>query len=110
VVRNELKAKAGDVAMLAVSTDPRGDTARNVAGFLRKRGMAGRMDYLIGSQAQLRPVWRRWHIATRRGSRGLVAHSSLVYGISPSGKLVTIYPANFKPSDIVRDVPKLAKL
>jgi protein SCO1/2 len=110
VVQNELKDKAKDVVMLAVSTDPRGDTPGNVAKFLRIHRMAGRMDYLIGSPAQLRPVWKRWSIAAKRGKNGLVAHSSLVYGISPKGKLISIYPANFAPSDIVHDVPILETL
>ena len=96
--------------MLAVSTDPRGDTPGNVATFLRRHQMTGKMDYLIGSPAELRPVWKRWRIASRRGKHGLVAHSSLVYGVSPRGKIVTIYPANFTPSDIVHDVPLLARL
>jgi protein SCO1 len=110
VVQNRLKDKAKDVVMLAVSTDPRGDTPRNVSKFLRLRRMTGRMDYLIGSSAELRPVWKRWSIAAKRGKHGLVAHSSLVYGISAKGKLISIYPSNFAPSDIVHDVPILEKL
>ena len=50
VVQNQLKDKAKDVVVLAVSTDPRGDTPRNVAKFLRIHRMTGRMDYLIGSR------------------------------------------------------------
>ena len=110
VVQNELKDKVRDVVMLAVSTDPRGDTPRTVTKFLRDHRMAGRMDYLIGSPAQLRPVWKRWSIAAKPGKKGLVAHSSLVYGISPKGKLISIYPANFAPADIVHDVPILENL
>jgi protein SCO1 len=110
VVQNQLKDKAKDVVVLAVSTDPRGDTPRNVAKFLRIHRMTGRMDYLIGSSAQLRPVWKRWSIAAKRGKQGLVAHSSLVYGVSPRGKLISIYPSNFAPADIVHDVPILEKL
>ena len=47
VVQNQLKDKAKDVVVLAVSTDPRGDTPRNVAKFLRIHRMTGRMDYLM---------------------------------------------------------------
>jgi len=38
-----------------------------------------------------------------------VAHSGLVYGIAASGKVTTLYPANFRPSQIVHDVPLLLK-
>ena len=34
--------------------------------------------------------------------------SALVYGISGSGKVTTLYPSNFKPKEIVHDVPLLA--
>jgi len=37
-----------------------------------------------------------------------VSHSALVYGISASGRLTTVYPANFEPAEIAHDVPRLA--
>lgn len=110
VVHDKLGERARGVEMLAVSTDPRGDTRRTVTAFLRSHGVAGVLDYLIGSKSDLLPVWRRWHIAVAPGKRGLVGHSGLVYGVSARGRLVTIYPANFRPADIVHDIPKLAAL
>ena len=68
------------------------------------------MQYLVGSAAQLAPVWKAWNVGSQRDSTNpeFVAHSALVYGVSGSGKLMTIYPSNFKPADIEHDVPKLA--
>jgi cytochrome oxidase Cu insertion factor (SCO1/SenC/PrrC family) len=67
------------------------------------------MQYLIGSGAQLAPVWKEWYVGSSRdiGKPDLVSHSALVYGISASGKLTTIYSANFAPSQIVHDVAPL---
>jgi protein SCO1/2 len=110
VVHEQIHNEASRVEMLAVSTDPRGDTPRIVKKFLKARGVTGQLDYLIGSQAELRPVWRRWHVGAMAGKHGLVGHSALVYGISASGKLVTIYPSNFRPTDIEHDIPRLAAL
>ena len=44
-------------------------------------------------------TWKAWNVGSNQevNSPGLVAHSALVYGISASGKLTTIYDANFKP-------------
>jgi cytochrome oxidase Cu insertion factor (SCO1/SenC/PrrC family) len=42
------------------------------------------------------------------GQPDLVAHSALVYGVSASGRLTTVYPATFAPEQIVHDVPRLA--
>jgi hypothetical protein len=37
-----------------------------------------------------------------------VEHSALIYGISASGKITTLYPSNFRPGQVVHDVPILA--
>ena len=106
-----LGQKARDVQIVAVSTDPRGDNRRTVAAFLRAHGMTGRMQYLIGSRAELGRVWKDWNIVAKpaKAGRDLVEHSALIYGIGASGKVTTLYPANFKPSQLVHDVPLLAK-
>lgn len=107
---NMLGRRDSQVQVIAVSVDPRGDTPANVARFVREHGMLGRMQYLIGSAAELAPTWAAWHVGSTRevGQPDLVAHSALVYGISASGRLTTIYPETFEPSEITHDVPKLA--
>jgi protein SCO1/2 len=110
VAMNELGGQAAKAQIIAVSVDPRGDTPGAVARFLRAHEMLGRMQYLIGSPSQLARTWRAWSVGSSRevGQPNLVAHSALVYGVSGSGKLTTIYPASFEPAQIVHDVPKLA--
>ncbi len=72
--------------------------------------MTGRMQYLIGSAGELARTWSAWGVGAEAevGQPDLVAHSALVYGVSASGALTTIYPATFEPRQIVHDVPKLA--
>jgi protein SCO1/2 len=110
VALNMLGKRASQVQVIAVSVDPRGDTAANVARFVREHEMVGRMQYLIGSAGELAPTWAAWHVGSERevGQPQLVAHSALVYGITAGGVLKTIYPATFEPSEIAHDVPKLA--
>ena len=105
----ELGAKAKDMQIVAVSTDPRGDTPKTVASFLSEHGMTGKMDYLIGSRAELGKVWKDWNIVANpaKSGRDLVEHSALIYGIAASGDVTTLYPANFEPAQIVHDVPLL---
>jgi protein SCO1/2 len=104
-----LGPKAKGLQIVAVSTDPRGDTPRTVASFLEAHGMSGRMEYLIGSRPQLERVWKDWNIVANpaKSGRDLVEHSALVYGIAADGRLTTLYPANFAPSQLVHDVPLL---
>lgn len=106
----ELGGEAKKLQIVAVSTDPRGDNRKTVATFLKEHQMTGRMEYLIGSQKQLEHVWANWNIIAKPDPTGrdLVEHSALIYGISASGKIATLYPANFAPSQIVHDVPLLA--
>ncbi len=96
--------------IIAVSADPRGDTPKAVAAFLARHEMTGRMQYLIGSASQLAPVWKAWGVGSERDKQKpeLVNHSGLVYGITASGKRLSIYAANFQPSEIAHDVPLLA--
>jgi len=110
VALNMLGRRDSEVQVIAVSVDPRGDTPANVARFVRAHEMTGRMQYLIGSAAELAPTWTAWNVGSERevGQPQLVSHSALVYGISASGTLTTIYPATFEPSEIAHDVPKLA--
>jgi len=110
VAMNLLGRRATKAQIVAVSVDPRGDTAASVERFLRQHEMLGRMQYLIGSARELARTWAAWSVGSERevGQPDLVAHSALVYGISASGRLMTIYPATFEPSEIAHDVPRLA--
>jgi protein SCO1/2 len=47
-----------DVPALAVAVEPETDTPESAKRFLRKQGMVGRMDFVLGSRAQLEPVWK----------------------------------------------------
>jgi protein SCO1 len=98
--------------IVAVSVDPKGDTPQTVKKFLAEHQMTGRMQYLISSRPQLEGVWSDWNIVSKsdptRKNPDAVEHSALVYGISGSGKITTLYSSNFKPEEIIHDVPLLA--
>jgi protein SCO1 len=104
-----LGPKAADVQLVAVSVDPRGDKPPAVAKFLAEHGLTGQMQFLIGSAHELAPVWTAWGVGSEQDASNpeFINHSALVYGITASGKIRTIYSANFKPAEIVHDVPAL---
>jgi protein SCO1 len=110
--QSKLGPKADKLQIIAVSVDPKGDTPQTVKAFLNDHQMTGRMEYLIGSRPQLEKVWSDWGIVSRaspkKNNPDLVEHSAEILGISASGKITTLYPANFKPQQIVHDVPMLA--
>jgi protein SCO1/2 len=102
-------AKASKVQIIAVSVDPRGDTPKAVAAFLARHGMTGRMQYLIGSAKELARVWKAWGVGSERDAQQpqFINHTGLVYGVTGSGKRLTLYASSFQPSEIVHDVPLL---
>ncbi|HWX75577.1 MAG TPA: SCO family protein [Solirubrobacteraceae bacterium] len=112
VALRSLGARSSRTQVIAVSVDPHGDTPASVAAFLRSHGLSARMQYLIGSAAELGRTWSAWSVGSQReaGNPSLVAHSALVYGISASGRITTIYAASFAPAQIAHDLPKLAAL
>jgi protein SCO1/2 len=110
--QQQLGNEADELQIIAVSVDPEGDTPKTVKAFLADHQMTDRMQYLIGSRSQLEQTWTDWHIITKKsnkkGDPDAVEHSALIYGITGSGQLKTVYPANFKPKQVVHDVPILA--
>jgi protein SCO1/2 len=104
------RSNASRVQVIAVSVDPRGDTRKAVEVFVQRHGVAGRMLYLVGSEGELARVWKAWGVGSERDAQQpqLVNHTGLVYGVSASGKITTLYASNFTPQEIVHDVPLLA--
>ncbi|MEA2353036.1 MAG: hypothetical protein QOJ14_1450 [Thermoleophilaceae bacterium] len=105
----QLGPKANKLKIVAVSTDPKGDTPKAVKKFLAAHQVQGEMRYLVGSKSKLASVWKSWGIVARpdRSDPEKVEHSAPIYGISASGKITTLYPSNFKPAQVVHDVPLL---
>lgn len=61
-IRGALDDLGEDVPVLAVSVDPPNDTAFHARRFLVKQQMSGRMRFLLGTRAQLEPVWKAYGI------------------------------------------------
>ena len=56
--------RAAQVVVYGVSVDPVGDTPQRARAFLKKYGVyGGPVHFLVGSRAQLAPVWRAYGIA-----------------------------------------------
>jgi cytochrome oxidase Cu insertion factor (SCO1/SenC/PrrC family) len=47
---------------VAITTDPAEDTPAAVRAFLRRQHALGLLEYLVGSDFELRPLWRRFQI------------------------------------------------
>ena len=79
-IRGALDDLGRDVPVIAVSVDPANDTRETARAFLLEQSMTGRMDFLLGSQAELRPLWDAFGIAPQRDGRDHSAYTVLVDG------------------------------
>ena len=86
--------------------DPEGDAA----WWARPSNeMTGRMQYLIGSAKELAKAWKAWGVGSERDANQpqFINHTGVIYGITASGKRLTLYDSSFEPSEIAHDVPLL---
>ncbi len=99
------------VAFVAVSTDPQNDTPIEIAKFLQKHNLEGKLHYLVGTQDQLQPVWAAYSLYVAPSPADAtfpsVSHSTRVILIDPAGKQRINFGTDFVPSDLVFDVRAL---
>lgn len=93
-------------AAVAISVHPIDDTTANVREFLRRRRALGKLDYLIGSEAELRPVWHRYHILSALESGDANTHSASVHIYDRNGFWVSsLHPGvDLTPENFAHDV------
>jgi protein SCO1/2 len=99
-------AERRQVRAIAISTQPFDDTRRNVRRFLVRRHAIGRLDYLIGTEAELRPVWRRYHILSALDSGDADTHSASVHIYDRHGVWVSsLHPGiDLTPENFAHDI------
>ncbi len=72
---NDLKS---DVPAIAVAVDPPRDTAQQALKFLSKQRVLGRLDFVLGSRAELAPVWKGFAIQPQSVNQEHQARFTLV--------------------------------
>jgi len=92
---------------LAVSVDPAGDTPERARAFLLKRRLIGRMRFLLGTKAQLAPVWRAYAVQPQSEE---FEHSAYVLLIDKAGRQRIGFPVNrLTPEGLAHDIRLLAE-
>jgi protein SCO1/2 len=108
-IRGALDELPHDVPALAVSVDPRGDTPDNARRFLAKEHLTGRMRFLLGSRAELAPLWRTHGIAPQGPGRGpRFDHSAEVILLDRAGRQRIGFPTDqLTPDGLAHDIRRL---
>jgi protein SCO1/2 len=107
-IRGALDELGGPVPALAVSVDPAGDTRARVRAFLRANALTGRLEYLTGTPAQLRAVWRAYDVTPARAGAGAYERAAFVLLLDRSGAPRVELPLEqLTPETLAHDVRRL---
>ena len=97
-----------NVAVVAVSMDPKGDTAASTQNFASVHKLGNYFYYLIGTHNELAPVWASYSVdAEAATSSGVVNHSSAIYVIDKQGNERALLDNNFTPAQLASDLKTL---
>jgi protein SCO1/2 len=92
------------VSVLAVSVDPVGDTPAAVRAYARRMHLVPRFRFLIGTRAQLHPIWTRYHVVAAAAGANLVDHLAYTVLVDPQGRERLVYDASVKAAQVVHDL------
>jgi protein SCO1/2 len=106
-IRQALDDTHADVNVVGVSVDPKTDTPKLAKTFLLAQSMTGRMHFLLGSRAELQPVWKAFGIQPQSNA---LEHSAHVVLADDRGMQRIGFPFDhLTPEGLGHDVAKLAR-
>ena len=93
---------------LIVSANPAADTPARVRHFLDEAALDGRVEYLTGTRAELRSVWRAYGIVPALLGDVNSPHAAAVLLIDRAGRERVLFPVEqLTPEALVHDIGKL---
>ena len=105
----QLGSARKQVRVLAVSVDPKGDTAAAVRRYAAQRELLPEFRYLIGSRAALRRTWAAWHVLAVQRNPELVDHVAYTALIDRTGKQRVLYDSQVKARQVLHDLRVLMR-
>lgn len=99
---------ADQVLFVAITVDPEHDTPAAVQAFAAEHGLERNFAYLIGSAAQLRPVWSA-HGVRVVPDPSKPGHSDAIYLIDRKGRERVLVHSDIGAADLLTDLRLLLK-
>jgi cytochrome oxidase Cu insertion factor (SCO1/SenC/PrrC family) len=108
VLAKELLGKAGEsVQLLGVDANPDATKVSDVMAYSRAHGMVNQWDFLTGSSAQLKAVWKSYNIEVQIEA-GQIDHTPALYVINQKGILEKLYLTTMAYSSVTQSAQVLA--
>jgi protein SCO1/2 len=102
-----LGGERSQVAVLAVSVDPKGDTPASIRSFIRHHRLLPEFRYLTGRRTTLEGVWRKYNVAVVRRGPGDVDHTLYTLLVDRDGTARVLFDVKATPAALVHDVREL---
>jgi protein SCO1/2 len=99
-------ADRANTVALAISVQPEVDTPASVRAFLQRHRVDGALRYLVGSEAQLRPVWNAFQVLPALDTGSSDIHSAPVRIYDRAGVWISTQAAgaDLTPANLAHDV------
>ncbi len=108
VLAKELLGAAGkSVQLLGVDANPTAVKTADVLAYSRAHGLTNQWNYLTGSVAQLKAVWKAYDIAVQVAD-GDVDHTPALYVIDAQGRLRKVYLTQMAYSSVTQSAQVIA--
>jgi cytochrome oxidase Cu insertion factor (SCO1/SenC/PrrC family) len=108
VMAKELLGKAGEqVQLLGVDANPDATKVSDVMAYSRAHSMVNQWDFLTGSDAQLKSVWKAYNIQVAIEA-GQIDHTPALYVINQQGTLEKLYLTAMAYSSVTQSAQVLA--
>ena len=106
-VRGALDELGHDVPAIAIAVDPPRDTPERARAFLSEQRALGRLDFVLGTRAELRPLWSGYAIRPQSVTQEHQARFTLV---DARGYQRVGYPGSLAtPEDLAHDLRLLER-
>ena len=105
-----LGSETQQVGVLAVSTDPKGDTRPAALNFSKAHRMENYWHYLIGSHDELSPIWSKYSVYAAPQTRGTsVNHTTAIFVIDKRGRERAFFGDDVTSAQLVTDLQILLR-
>lgn len=106
-IRAGLDELGHDVPVIAVSVDPAHDTPAAARRFTLLRQMTGRMRWVLGTSAQLQPIWRAYGIQPQSTTQ---EHTASTVLLDAHGRQrIGYFTSQLTPDDLAHDLALLER-
>jgi protein SCO1/2 len=107
IVRGALDQLGHDVPAIAIAVDPPRDTPQRARAFLAEQRALGRLDFVLGTRAELRPLWRAFAIRPQSVTQ---EHQARITLVDPRGYQRVGFPGSqATPEGLAHDVRLLER-